>query len=71
MQRQRDVGGRRHAFDSGVLEQKVPQLLERRLFIVDGKYVQPGHDALTPGAHFGTRKLTFVPASTPVSTTSP
>ncbi len=50
--------------------QQIRQLIQGRTFVVDHQHPQTGH-ADTPGANFGTRTTTLVPAPGAVSTTRP
>ena len=54
--------------------EQVAELVERRLLVVDQQHAEPrpwGGHTLTPGANFGTRTITLVPAPGAVSTTRP
>ena len=66
------LGGRaggQHAADPRVAAEQEDQLVEGRRLVVDDQH--PQAHACTPGAYFGTRTVTFVPAPGAVSTTRP
>ena len=75
LERRDGVAGRAHLLHPRVGAQQVGELVERGRLVVDGEQPQRGrrrHEAArTPGLNFGTRTVTFVPAPTAVSTTSP
>ena len=55
-------------------DSRYAELVERRLLVVDQQHPEPrpwGGHTLTPGANFGTRTITLVPAPGAVSTTRP
>ena len=77
------LGGRvagEHAADPRVALEQERELVERRPLVVDdehpqqadiGRHCVGAHWACTPGANFGTRTITLVPAPGAVSTTRP
>ena len=78
VQRAQCLGGgvaRHDLADAHVLFEQELQLVERRSLVVDdqrpGVVLVPAGHAVTPGANFGTRTVTLVPAPGAVSTTRP
>src|SRR5699024_9922604 len=71
----RAVVGGAHLGHMGVPTQQEGELVQSRGLVIDGEdrehVPQSSHATYTPGWNLGTRRLTFDPAPTAVSTTSP
>jgi hypothetical protein len=59
-----------HLADAGVAAEQEGELVQRRALVVDDEDLERCHTC-TPGANFGTRTITLVPAPGAVSTTRP